>query len=100
MGAMLNLCICLPCIVLMTYFLWYFVKMGDDYVKILSLQYVYVSTFKYRLFMGSIAILIASGWTNSVMIYIYLPILELLFDQSCTIDFLRDAQKTLVLGWI
>jgi hypothetical protein len=99
-GALLNLCICLPSVVTMTYFLWYFVKMGDDYVKILSLQYENVSTFKYRLFMGGIAILIASGWANSVMIYIYLPIVQLVFDGTCTMDFLRTAQKLLILGWI
>lgn len=34
------------------------------------------------------------------MIYIYLPIKELIFDQSCTVAFLEDAQKLLVLGYI
>lgn len=100
LGAVLNLSICLPSILTMSYFLWYFVKMGDDYVKILTIQYEYLNTFKYRIFMGGIAILIASGWSNSILIYIYLPIKQLLFNGTCTEEFLRMAQKFLILGWV
>jgi hypothetical protein len=54
----------------------------------------------YRLTIGGISIIIASGWTNSAMIYIYLPILQLIFNKPCTIEFLQLAKKFLILGML
>lgn len=83
----------------MFYFLNYFLKMGDGYVKILSFQYN-VSILKYRLIMGTISFVIMMGWTNSILVYIYLPIQLLVFNENCTMEFLEMAQKFLVIGYI
>lgn len=90
LGALINLCVSLPSILCFTYFLWYFVKMGDEFVKTLSFQYD-ISELKYRLIIGGMTLTIVSGWSNSVMIYIYLPIKQLIFNQGCTLEFLQAA---------
>ena len=93
----INLVVSAPSILIMFYFLYYFFKMGDGYVKILSYQYS-VSVIKYRLITGTMFIVLIMGWSNSILVYIYLPLQLLLFDQDCTLDFLKMAQKLLVFG--
>jgi len=97
-GAIINIVVCLPSTIMMIYFLLYFIKMGDDFVHILRSEYL--TTLGYRVIIGCISIVIMIGWSNSVMIYVYLPVLQLIFNKPCTLEFLELAKKFLVFGFL
>ena len=90
LASLINLLVSAPSIMIMLYFLYYFFKMGDNYVKILSYQYS-VSSRKYRIIMGTILFTIIMGWSNTILVYMWLPIQLLVYDKNCTIDFLKMA---------
>ena len=89
----------LPSFLLMFYIMIYFFQMGDGYVR--ALQYEYdINIFKFRFLIGGLIMIIMVGWSNSVVVYIYIPLRELIYNQSCTTEILLFAQKLLIMSWI
>lgn len=95
---LLELTISLPVGLFMINLLFYYLLMGYEFVKILEQQFN-VSRRKYWLFYGTMVTIILITWINAALMYIVVPMAQLMRQEVCSQMFLSTSLVFLVIGY-